>query len=216
MKEKYKGIALFAGLAGCISGFALYNNNDDQIIMPSQHETAISMLHEIDQMKTIDTNQTHATNISTTPPAPSIIPIHIDGEVINPGVYNIAEGELINDLVVMAGGLTNDADLATINLAATVTTNSKVYIPAFDDEVPVMTQATISSIASQSDDGLIHINTATLAELDSLPGIGPVKATSILSYIEQNGEFTDINEILDVSGIGDATLDNIKDLITIN
>ncbi|OON93262.1 MAG: hypothetical protein ATN31_06825 [Candidatus Epulonipiscioides saccharophilum] len=235
MLEKYKKTILMICIINCISGFLIgCTRYKDGLMIHDQtdKDDFNALIEEIEHLKPNDIDMvsndnpdsSNIENISTTKNSvPKKIPIHIDGQVVNPGVYMIDEDQLINDLVLMAGGLTEEASLTFINLAATVSANSKVYIPKFDEEAPIVFQGGVDttldlapSNVSDSDDGLIQINNATFAELDSLPNIGPSRANAILSYIEQNGGFSDIDEIKNVSGIGDATLDGIKDFIIIN
>lgn len=236
MIEKYKKTILMICIINCISGFSMgcTRHNDGLIIHDQTAKDGFnSLIEEIEHIKaddidTVSNNQTDISNIKDSSATikssvPKKIPIHIDGQVVNPGVYMIDEDRLINDLVLMAGGLTEEASLTFINLAETVSANSKVYIPKFDEEAPIVFQGGVDktldsapSNVSESNDGLIQINNATFAQLDSLPNIGPSRANAILSYIEQNGGFSDIDEIKNVSGIGDATLDGIKDFIIIN
>lgn len=156
-------------------------------------------------------------------PAPTQTPItvHVIGAVARPGVYTFPEGSRVQDAVTAAGGLLAEADPNLINLAAKLEDGQKLEIPATGGGVPgaVSTAAgpfTVLSTPGGTPDNanLVNINTATVDELDTLPGIGPTTAQKIIDYRTQHGPFSQIEQIMDVSGIGPATFDRLKDLIT--
>ena len=153
---------------------------------------------------------------------PSPIQVFVSGEVRVPDVYALVPGSRIKQLVEAAGGFTDNAHTAVINLAQPLTDGVHVHIPA-EGEVAITPQSVLSDPAPLGSSaeidlgtggGLVNINTAELAELDTLPGIGPVRAQEILNYRTVNGPFPDIVAIMEVPGIGQGTFDNIKDLIT--
>ena len=147
-------------------------------------------------------------------PEPNIITdivIHIEGEVYFPGVFTLPGGSRVNDAVILAGGATAYADLSRINLAAFLEDAQQIIIPNADDELEVQAAA----VASGSS-GLVNINTADEATLTTLPGIGPVIAGNIIAYREAHGQFNSIDELRNVPRIGAATLNNLRDLVTVN
>jgi competence protein ComEA len=163
-------------------------------------------------------------------PAPTLAPIAVDvtGAVTRPGLYKFPEGSRVQDAIDAAGGLLADADTKAINLAARLEDGQQLAIPykegtapAAATEAPVFSFATPegtgseSNSESNSDVELIDINTATLEQLDTLPGIGPATAQKIIDYRTTNGPFGTIEDIMKVAGIGPATFDNIQDLITV-
>ncbi|OOB80591.1 MAG: hypothetical protein BEN19_00025 [Epulopiscium sp. Nuni2H_MBin003] len=139
------------------------------------------------------------------------VAVYICGEVNNPDVYQIEEHKLLYDLVHLAGGFTEDADKNSINLAQKISPNSKVVIPKIGD-ITYIEYADVDSVNYEKSDK-ININTATKNGLMELPGIGDVKADAIIKYREENGTFKSIDELANVSGIGQGTITNIKDLI---
>lgn len=151
---------------------------------------------------------------------PSYLYIDIKGEVHNPGVYKIETNTRLYQLIFKAGGLTSLADEAAINLSMVLNDGSVIYIPSFDDLFPALgINLDIDDIndpnnPTQSSD-LININTATKEQLITLPGIGESTANTILDYRTNNGVFETTENIKDVPGIGDATYENIKALITV-
>ena len=147
--------------------------------------------------------------------------VHIDGEITNPGVYELEEGSRVNDLVILAGGLKEKADLTNINLAYVLSDAIKVTIPKKEvklKKAPVISNkldsAQISSV-SESNVEIININTATLSELKNLNGIGDATANKIIEYRKNNGSFKSVEELKNVSGIGEAKYKKIVENITI-
>lgn len=142
------------------------------------------------------------------------IMVYITGEVKNTGVYTVKKDSRINDLVQLAGGLTENADVKKINLAKIVLDEEHIHIFAIGD-TEIVTNNSISNPSQQKSD-IININTADASELMNLPGIGEVTANNIIMYRNENGNFKTIEDIKNVKRIGDATFNNIKDLIRVN
>lgn len=151
--------------------------------------------------------------------------IHLSGEVKNPGVYSLSKKERLIDLIKAAGGLTKQADLEQINLAEKLYDGQKVIIPLIiknnvelnsSVEAGFQERYKISNSYSKPfNDQLININQADQNELEKLSGIGPSKAAAIIKYREQNCFFIQKEDLLNVSGIGEKTLENIEDEIII-
>jgi competence protein ComEA len=165
----------------------------------------------------------------TLEPGPSEAPIevHVIGAVVRPGVYTLAAGSRVQDAITAAGGPLAEADVNVINLAAKLEDGQQLSIPYQggagpgtnpDSNIPfdvIPTEETTDFSGEEPNPDLININTAGLEELDTLPGIGPATAQSIIDYRDQYGPFQQIEDIMNVSGIGPATFDQIKDLITV-
>lgn len=154
--------------------------------------------------------------------------VHITGEVKNWGVIELPQGSRIIDAVNKAGGFTDDADVETVNLAYVLSDGIKVYIPSKnEDEMGDFT--TEEYITADSGDNvitggermeenkneLVNINKATQTELETLPGIGPSTALKIISYRNENGAFSSIEDIKNVNGIGNSKFESIRDLICV-
>ena len=149
-------------------------------------------------------------------PAPLVV--QVSGEVQKPALYTLARGSRVQDVVMAAGGLTVNADQAALNLAAPLKDGEKVVVPTrgtaalpSDPGEERTSKQPVITIAFP-----IDLNTATLEELDALPGIGPERAQDILRYREEHDGFKNIEEIKEVKGIGDATFDQLKGQITVN
>jgi len=155
-------------------------------------------------------------------PAPTKAPVtvHIIGAVPRPGLYEFAEGARVQNAIDAAGGILAEANVNAINLAALLEDGQQLDIPYIDGIVPAddtTVELPSSTEVATSDPNveLVNINTATLEELDTLPGIGPTTAQKIIDYRTTNGPFAAIEDITNVSGIGPATFENIKTLIKI-
>lgn len=137
----------------------------------------------------------------------------ISGEVNNPGIYSIKQGDRIADVIEMAGGTTENADLYGINLAKYVNDEDNIIIPGKTDNTGV--DKSEVSVQNNSSASLININTADADELMSLNGIGEKLAEDIIAYRNENNGFKTIDEIKNVNRIGDAVFNKIKDKITV-
>jgi len=147
------------------------------------------------------------------PPTPKPIMVQVSGAVQRPGVYELPAGSRVLDAVQAAAGFSEDANQALINLAAYIQDGDKVFVPALKLPEGETADSNRSSTIQVSD--LVNINTATQAELETLPEIGPAIAQAIIAYREQNGSFSSIEAIQNVPGIGPAIFAQIEPLITI-
>ena len=139
--------------------------------------------------------------------------VHITGAVPRPGVYALPLGARVQDGISAAGGFLAEAEKSQINLAALLEDGEKLDIPYIEGASPVLATPGPTVVAATTE--LININTASLAELDTLPGIGPTTAQKIIDYREQNGPFISTEDIINVSGIGSVSYERFKDLITV-
>jgi len=158
--------------------------------------------------------------VQLTPDEPIAIFVHIVGEVNNPGVFQLADGTRVYDVLQMAGGATAYADLTRINLASFLRDAMQIIVPAIGDDISdvfIYADATESPAVHTPAQagGLINVNTASLAELQTLPGVGPVLAENIIEFRESHGNFSSIDELMNVARIGPATLDRLRDFVTV-
>ena len=145
--------------------------------------------------------------------------IHVVGAVRRPGLYRLPQGSRYDDAVEKAGGATRKADLALINLAAPLSDGIQVVVPT---RAPAAAPgaggsgsgaASLGGAGSSAAAGPVHLNTATLEELDALPGVGPVTAQKILDYRQEHGAFTSVDQLDDISGIGPKRLASLRDVV---
>ena len=148
-------------------------------------------------------------------PAPTEKPVivYITGAVPRPGVYALPKNARVQDAISAAGGFLAEAEKSQINLAAILEDGEKLDIPFLEGASPVLATPVPDVVASTTE--LINLNTASGAELEALPGIGPTTAQKIIEFREQNGPFLNAEDIINVSGIGPGTYERIKDLITV-
>ena len=146
--------------------------------------------------------------------------IDVDGAVASPGVYRLKEGARVSQAIDAAGGLTAEADVTGLNRASKVTDGQKIYVPTVGEQQAVTagdgadgSAAAVSGAGASS--GLVNINTASAAELQTLSGIGPSMAQSIIDERTQNGAFASVDDLMRVSGIGEKKLSKIKDCICV-
>lgn len=168
---------------------------------------------------------------TTTPP----VVVQAAGAVAEPGVYTLDAGARVDDLVRAAGGLTEAADGDRVNLAAPVADGERIWVPSRGEQAPpdVIAGTGGGSVLASPSDGTggsttdggggtgptpatpLDLNQATAEQLDGLPGVGPATATAILAYRDEHGRFGSVEELLDVRGIGDAKLEQLRPLVRV-
>jgi len=172
----------------------------------------------------------------STLPTPLTVRIHVAGAVVHPGVYTVSSSARVVDAVRAAGGATSRADLERINLAQTIVDTEQVFVPSRSlrttkvtvaprlrpsrTTIPVVASTAPGSIPSATSSvvttaPLINLNSATAAQLDTLPGVGPSTAKAIISYRNRKGPFGKVEDLLNVPGIGPAKVAAIRDQVTV-
>lgn len=154
------------------------------------------------------------TTVPSPPPTPEPVPtmrVHVLGGVTEPGVVTVDEGAIVADAIAAAGGFTSDARPGELNLAAAVTDGMQVLVGVEGQESAV-TDA--GPPAGQADGGSVNLNTASQAQLEELPGVGPVTATAIIDWRERNGGFSTVSQLQEVDGIGPKTFAKLEPLVT--
>ena len=139
---------------------------------------------------------------------PDVIIVDVKGEINQPGIYEVKSDMRVNDVINLAGGLNKNADESQLNLAAKVADEMIIQVPSINQEVNEL-----STNMTASNPDKIKLNQATVDDLITLTGIGPSKAEAILAYRDDVGMFKDVEDLLNVSGIGEKTLDAIRDEI---
>lgn len=164
-----------------------------------------------------------AIHLSPPPTVPPLI-VYVSGGVVHQGVYQLPRSSRVQDAIRSAGGLLPNADVQSLNLAAPLKDGEKIWVPVLSSSYeesrgeagisPTQTQNT-GQTPQPNSSALININTASQLELESLPGIGPALAQRIIAYRQEHGAFARTEDIIAVPGIGEATYERIKNLITV-
>jgi competence protein ComEA len=184
------GLVVAALVAGIAVVYALYQAFDERSAPPIVIEDAAATLPVVVEMR---------------------------GEIEAPGVYELAPGARLQDALAAAGGLTDEADLSTVNLARRLRDGELIVILALpvSGSTPTLPLPDAGDAAEVEESrARININTATAEELEALPGVGEVIATRIVAYREQNGPFRSVDDLIHVEGIADRAIDDMRELVT--
>ena len=184
------GLAIVAIVAGVIAIFAIVRAIDERTAPPIVIDNALVQ--------------------------PGVV-VDLRGEVVNPGVYELQAGSRLDDAVVAAGGLTDDADLTQLNLAARLQDGSIVTVPSVAKLTEVGSGNDVDSggtTSGRQPSSLVNLNTANEQELESLPGVGEVTAGRIIDYREANGPFHSVDDLVHIQGISMKTINGLRDLVT--
>lgn len=206
-KEKIIGIGILVTLLVVIGGFYYYINRPKPL---TNEEIEDMFVEESTQDKEVKTQEKVTQTES--------IVVEIKGEVKNPEVYTLKKGSIVKKLIEEAGGLTEKGDTSAINLAKELQNHECIVVGNIDDKSVQAQSVSVSGTGGQSTsktDGKINLNSATEAELDTLPGVGKVMAGKIIEYREKNGGFKDIEELKNIDRVGEATFEKLKDKISI-
>lgn len=172
-------------------------NNDSSDIVVSQS----------DNSEHTDTNEAQSSTLF----------VHIAGSVNNPGLYELPQGSRVSDAVTAAGGMSKDANTSSVNLARQLTDGEQIIVSSTEDTQITSENGSSPSLnsAEGATQGKININTASTEELMSLDGVGEATADKIIAYRQEHGSFSSIEEIKEVSGIGEKKFEAMKDAITV-
>lgn len=196
MENKKRIIAISIAIAICvILGIILIYNKEDYT--------------EFENIEILDTTPGEII------PKEKNIKIHISGQTNYNGIIELPEGSRIDDAIKKAGGITKEADINRINLAYELSDGQKIYIPKIDEEEYEEFVTENSGLENEEKNEKININKATQTELETLPGVGPSLALKIIKYREQNGKFSNIEQLKNVSGVGESKYEELKDLIKV-
>ena len=163
------------------------------------------------EVSTTPSGGTASSRASASPSPEVVVLVDVAGWVHRPGVYEFIEGARVIDAIDAAGGARSGAVLEALNLAAPLTDGTQILVPREGQEGVAPAPVTGGAVAG----GLVNVNSAIATELEELPGIGEVIAQRIIDYRAENGPFATVDELLDVSGIGDVILESIRELVTV-
>ena len=148
-------------------------------------------------------------------PEQDLITVDVKGAVKSPGIYDLPVGSRVHDAVQKAGGLTEEADSKSLNLAQKISDEALVYVPTKGEEAASQ-QAASGTTPSSSKEKKINLNKASLEELKQVKGLGGKRAQDVIDHREANGKFKSVDELKKVSGIGAKTIEKLKDYVTVD
>ncbi|MGO1384139.1 MAG: helix-hairpin-helix domain-containing protein [Arachnia sp.] len=155
-----------------------------------------------------------ATDVPSASPSPSVVRVHVLGAVVTPGVVTVEEGAIVQDAVLAAGGLLVDADPAELNLAAKVGDGQQVIVGTTSEPRGDVVQQP-GTTTSAAEGAPMNLNTATVSQLEELPGVGPVTAAAIVAWRDGNGGFSSVADLQEVTGIGPKGFAKLEPLVTV-
>mgnify|MGYP005972778703 FL=1 len=214
-KAKQYKIALSLGLLGAIvAGFILLQGRD-------QGGTDVQQLTEQTSSSSSykDEKSNKSNEISQADTEDQLVTVDVKGAVKKPGVYQLQSNSRVHDALEKAGGLTDEADLKSVNQAQKLSDEAVVYVAKVgENAVDVTTSAPASATSGtgQAKSALVNLNTATEADFQTISGIGQKRAQDIIAYREANGRFKSVDDLKNVSGIGAKTLEKLKEYVTVD
>ncbi|EGP5191587.1 competence protein ComEA [Enterococcus faecium] len=196
-----------------VSGFLLSN------LLFHREPEEIAAKEILSPFSSSEENQLPEGNTVEEDARPKVMYTDIKGSVKEPGIYSFSSEERVYDVLKRAGGLLEEADSDRINFSAKIEDQQVLYIPAVGEEPPEHLNQSASPEGKQStadtEPSKININTASPSELQQIPGIGSVKAQEIIRFREENGSFQKVEELQEISGIGEKTVEKLKNFVTI-
>ncbi len=199
--KKYIAVSIIIIIFCGILGFNIHDNNKEYAVVESNNDN--SSLSDDELLLETDNIETKNEDFVT---------VYISGEVTNPQVLKIENGKRLVDAVECCGGLTNEADSNAINLALILKEENHYIIPAIGEKINI----NAPNLDANNITFTIDINSATVTDLKTLPGVGDVLAQRIIDKREELGKFSAIEQLMDVSGIGEKKYNDIKDKIILN
>ena len=196
-----------------VSGFLLSN------LLFHREPEEIAAKEILSPFSSSEENQLPEGNTVEEDARPKVMYTDIKGSVKEPGIYSFSSEERVYDVLKRAGGLLEEADSERINFSAKIEDQQVLYIPAVGEEPPEHLNQSASPEGKQStadtEPSKININTASPSELQQIPGIGSVKAQEIIRFREENGSFQKVEDLQEISGIGEKTVEKLKNFVTI-
>ena len=204
--KEYKIIVICTGLGLLVGGFFL--------LKPAPH-TPVKETNLQAEVAAVSKDSSTEKEEKDESVEQDLITVDVKGAVKSPGIYDLPVGSRVNDAVQKAGGLTEQADSKSLNLAQKVSDEALVYVPTKGEAAA--SQQTVSGTASStSKEKKINLNKASLEELKQVKGLGGKRAQDIIDHRESNGKFKSVDELKKVSGIGAKTIEKLKDYVTVD
>ena len=206
--KEYKIIAICAGLGLALGGFFLLKPSTQTSVTETNLQTEVAAVSkESSSDKEVNKEEKEESAEQ------DLITVDVKGAVKSPGIYDLPVGSRVHDAVQKAGGLTEEADSKSLNLAQKVSDEALVYVPTKGEEAASQ-QVASGTTPSTSKEKKINLNKASLEELKQVKGLGGKRAQDIIDHREANGKFKSVDELKKVSGIGAKTIEKLKDYVT--
>ena len=206
--KEYKIIVICAGLGLALGGFFLLKpssqtsvketNLQTEVAAISKDSTAEKEVKKEEKEESLEQDQ---------------ITVDVKGAVKSPGIYDLPVGSRVHDAVQKAGGLTDEADSKSLNLAQKISDEALVYVPTKGEDT---SQATQSNASNSKENKKVNLNKASLEELKQVKGLGAKRAQDIIDHRDSNGKFKSVDELKKVSGIGTKTIEKLKEYVTVD
>ena len=208
--KEYKIIAICAVLGLALGGFFLLKPTSQTSVKESNLQAEVAAVSKDSssdkEMKKEEKDES---------PEQDLVTVDVKGAVKSPGIYDLPVGSRVHDAVQKAGGLTEEADSKSLNLAQKVSDEALVYVPTKGEEAASQ-QAASGTTPSTSKEKKVNLNKASLEELKQVKGLGGKRAQDIIDHREANGKFKSVDELKKVSGIGAKTIEKLKDYVTVD
>ena len=208
--KEYKIIVVCAGLGLALGAFFLLKPSSQTSVKETNLQTEVSAVSkDSSSEKEVKKEEKEES------PEQDLITVDVKGAVKSPGIYDLPVGSRVHDAVQKAGGLTDEADSKSLNLAQKISDEALVYVPTKGEEAASQ-QAASGTTPSTSKEKKVNLNRASLEELKQVKGLGGKRAQDIIDHREANGKFKSVDELKKVSGIGAKTIEKLKDYVTVD
>ncbi len=204
--KEYKIIVICTGLGLLVGGFFLLKPDSQTPVKETNLQAEVAAVSKDSSTEKEEKDESLEQDLIT---------VDVKGAVKSPGIYDLPVGSRVNDAVQKAGGLTEQADSKSLNLAQKVSDEALVYVPAKGEEV-ASEKTGSGAPSSTSKDKKVNLNKASMEELKQVKGLGGKRAQDIIDHRESNGKFKSVDELKKVSGIGAKTIEKLKDYVTVD
>ena len=208
--KEYKIIIICAGLGLVLGGFFLLKPSTQAPAKESNLQTEVTTVPKDSASEKEEKSQKEKTEEVV---EQDLITVDVKGAVKSPGIYDLPVGSRINDAVQKAGGLTENADSKSINLAQRISDEALVYVPTKEETT---SQEAHSNASNTKENKKVNLNKASLEELKQVKGLGGKRAQDIIDHRETNGKFKSVDDLKKVSGIGAKTVEKLKEYVTVD
>ena len=217
--EKIKEYKLFLALTAfglLLGGYFLFHRSQSSASTVPDLYSSSRSTSSIEKVQA--TSSKEEKTVTSVSEESEIITVDVKGAVKQPGVYELRSDSRVHDAIHKAGGMTADANSQSVNLAQKLSDEAVIYVAKEGEDVPARgsSESSATSSASAEKTGKVHLNRATETELQTVSGIGQKRAQDIIAYRDANGPFQSVDDLKNVSGIGEKTLEKLRDVFTVD